>query len=139
LPFYRKKLALWLEPTWQSYSSNGKTNPDRKVSYQSLELSLGVRHYFFLHKNGSIFIDAAGVLDFPTELLITFVGADNRLGSNSLTAAVGLGASYKRLSVAGRYYTTRTVDGRTTLDSGQTLGLSCDYQKISVIVGYRLF
>ena len=139
LPFYRKKLTLWLEPTWQSYAANGKTHQDRTVSYQSLELSFGLRHYFFLQKNISIFLDAAGVFDMPTEFLITFLGADNRLSTTSITAAVGAGVSYKRLSLAGRYYTTRTVEGRTTLDSGQILPLRCDYQKISVIVGYRLF
>ena len=57
LPFYRKKLAAWFEPAWQSYSSNGKTNQDRTVSYQSFELSLGLRHYFFLSRDASLFLD----------------------------------------------------------------------------------
>jgi hypothetical protein len=139
LPFYHKKLAVWFEPAWQSYSSSGKANQDRTVSYQSFELSLGLRHYFFLGRDVSLFIDAAGVYDLPTECLMDYEESSYRLGTNSFTVAAGAGVRYKRISIAGRYYTSRTVDGRAKIGDSTFIPLSNDYQKISLIVGYRLF
>lgn len=139
LPFYRKKLAVWFEPAWQSYSSTGKTNGHRTVNYQSFELSLGLRHYFLLRRHASLFLDAAGVYDLPTECLMVYEGSSYRLGTNSFTAAAGVGVRYKKISLAGRYYTPRSVNGRAKITDTLFIPLSNDYQKICVIVGYRLF
>jgi hypothetical protein len=142
LPFHRKKWALLLEPAYQSYSSKGQGDEDLTVKYTSLELAMGVRHYFFLGKDASVFINGAAVLDLPTEYLSSYQESAYRMESTSFCAAAGLGATFKRFSIEARYYTTRTTDGRANIGSVSDaiiIPLSNDYQKMSVIFGFRLY
>lgn len=141
LPFHRKKWALLLEPAFQSYSSKGQVDEDLTVKYTSLELAMGVRHYFFLSKKASIFINGAAVLDLPTEYLSSYQEISYRMETTSICAAAGLGGTFKRFSVEARYYTTRTTDGRadiSTLSETIIIPLSNDYQKMSITFAYRL-
>lgn len=139
LPFHRKKWTLLLEPAFQSYSSKGQVDKNLTVKYTSLELAMGVRHYFFLSKKASIFINGAAVLDIPTEYLSSYHESSYRMESISICAAAGLGGTFKRFSVEARYHTTRTTDGRVNISSTSFIPMSNDYQKLSVIFGYRLF
>ena len=138
LPFHRKKWALLLEPAFQSYSSKGQGDENLTVKYTSLELAMGVRHYFFLGKNSSIFINGAAVLDLPTEYLSSYQESSYRMETISICAAAGLGATFKRFSIEARYYTTRTTDGRAKISSTTFIPMSNDYQKVSIVFGYRL-
>jgi hypothetical protein len=141
LPFHRKKWALLLEPAFQSYSSKGQVDENLTVKYTSLELAMGVRHYFFLSKKASIFINGAAVLDLPTEYLSSYQESSYRMETTSICAAAGLGGTFKRFSVEARYYTTRTTDGRADISTPSEtiiIPLSNDYTKMSIIFGYRL-
>jgi hypothetical protein len=141
LPFHRKKWALLLEPAFQSYSSTGQGDEDLTVKYNSLELAMGLRHYFFLSKKASVFINGAAVLDVPTEYLSSYQESSNRMETTSFCAAAGLGGTFKRFSVEARYYTTRTTDGRADVSTPSEtifIPLSNDYQKMSIIFAYRL-
>lgn len=138
LPFHRKKWALILEPAFQSYSSKGQVDESLTVKYTSLELAMGVRHYFFLSKKANIFINGTAVLDLPTEYLSSYQESSYRMESTSISTAAGLGVTFKRFSVEARYYTTRTTDGRVNVSSTVFIPMSNDYQKMSIIFGYRL-
>src|SRR5688500_1118512 len=72
LPFNNNKWALIAEPTYQSFKTSKRTQ-NRNVSggilvstvdYTSIELPLGVRHYFFLKNGSKFFINVAAVGDF---------------------------------------------------------------------------
>lgn len=141
LPFHRRKWALLLEPAFQSYSSSGKTNNDLTIKYHSIEVSLGVRHYFFLGKKASIFVNGAAVLDLPTEYQTSYEEHVYSMNTKPICMTAGLGAAFKRLSIEARYYATRTTTGRaliTTPFETIIIPLSNDYQKMSIIFGFRL-
>jgi hypothetical protein len=73
LPFNKNKWSIIIEPTYQRFKSEkSKQTPDvsggviiSKVNYESLELPLGVRRYFFLNKQSAIFANVSFCPNFP--------------------------------------------------------------------------
>jgi hypothetical protein len=145
LPFNRKKWSVWFEPTLQSYKANGTVNPATSITYKSFELALGARHYFYLGKSGSIFLNAAGILDIPTDHSGGWEGRNNAPAGldNTISFAAGAGATYKRFSIEARFYTTRTIKSSAgyPLPNGDTFlfDVNNEFQKISVIAGFKIF
>ncbi|MEJ7643313.1 MAG: hypothetical protein WKF87_01845 [Chryseolinea sp.] len=142
LPFHRKKWALLVEPAWQSYKAGGEVDNKKEVSYHSFELGMGIRHHFYLGKEFSIFLNGAAILDIPVEYLTTFLDERYRLETISISGALGLGASFKRFSMEARYYTTRSSTGEAVIETPQQtifIPLENDYQKMSIILGFRIF
>jgi hypothetical protein len=137
LPFNNNKWALIAEPTYQSFKTSKRT-PNRNVSsgtlistvdYTSIELPLGVRHYFFLKNGSKIFINAAVVGDFSFNSTIKF-------GRNSLDIKSGLNMAFgvgyklkKRYSLEIRYLTDRELLGNYSY-------WTSSYKTLSAIVGY---
>jgi hypothetical protein len=141
LPFHRKKWALLLEPAFQSYSSKGQVDDNLFVKYKSIELAMGLRHYFFLSKKSSIFINGAAVLDTPIEYLTSYQDNAVRMETMSFCAGAGLGGTFKRFSIEARYYTSRTAERVIKFSTATqviTIPVSNDYQNMSIIFGYRL-
>jgi len=144
-PFNRKKWAVWLEPAFQSYKANGTDSAARSITYTSFEVALGARHYFYLGKHSNIFLNAAGIFDVPIESAGGWEGRNN-VPSNShktFNLAAGVGFAYKRFSVEARYYTIRKMKGTAGVplpngDTGEFV-VHNEFQKVSVIVGFRVF
>jgi len=128
LPFNNNKWSLTIEPTYQQYQ-NDLAVP---ITYKSIELPLGLRHYFYLNKDLRLFINGAFVVDLPLEHTAEFSNFTLDTKRPKVNFAFGLGLNYKRLTLEGRYYTIRTG-----LDS--TGSYHFDFTKASVIFGYRLF
>ena len=143
LPFNNKnKWALIAEPTYQSFrSSKGKENENisggilvSAVDYSSMELPIGIRHYFLLKNRSEIFINAALVVDFNFDSSIQFGRANGTvLFSQKFESKpnVALGAGYKhkdRYSLEIRYLANRQVLAYSDWNSS--------YKTLSVIVGY---
>ncbi|MEJ1236627.1 hypothetical protein WBG78_00775 [Chryseolinea sp. T2] len=145
LPFHRKKWALWLEPAFQAYKANGTDSAARSITYTSFEVALGARHYFYLGKRSNIFLNAAGVFDVPIESTGGWEGRNNTPSNSDKTFnfAAGVGATYGRFSIEARYYTTRKMNGTAgvLLPNGDTglFKVQNEFQKVSVIIGYRVF
>lgn len=145
LPFNRKKWAVWLEPAVQSYKANGTDSSARSITYTSFEVAFGARHHFYLGKQSTIFLNAAGIFDSPIEHIGGWEGRNNAPNNSNktFTFAAGVGATYKRFSIEARYYSTRKMKGSAgmPLPNGDT-GLFVvhnEFEKVSVIVGYRVF
>ncbi len=130
LPFNKNKWAVTVEPTFQSYKS--VLSAKQKVNYKSIEVPLGLRHYFYFKPDRTLFINAAVVFDFPLQYDVQLSTTDFGRKDAGINGAAGLGFRLKRFSLEGRYYIVRT-----SLFGGS--GYFFDYQKTSVIVGYRLF
>ncbi len=146
MPYNKNKWSVIIEPNYQSYKSEKKRNLSNisggvlisKVEYTSIELPLGVRHYFFLNKNSKIFINASIIFDLSPNSLIKLERIDGseidnlkiRAGSN-----FGFGTGYKlnnKYSIEIRYQTPREV-------LINTKSWESDYKNISLIFGYSLF
>ena len=83
MPFNKNKWAIFLEPTYQSFNSE-KTEGNKtfSVDYESLELPIGIRHYFFLSDKSKLFINSAYVLDFAKDSAV-LIGNQSNVNDNS--------------------------------------------------------
>jgi hypothetical protein len=128
-PFSNKRWSVLLEPAYQRYTAHEPIY----LKYRSVEVPIGVRRYFSLNTNSGLFVDVAAIADFPT----TF---DMELAPNlffhatsvSTNFFIGGGLSFARFTIAYRHYTRR----RNKDDFGS---FTFNYQKQSVIVGFRIF
>lgn len=146
LPFNKNKWSVIVEPTWQSYKSEitketGNISGGEllsKVNYQSVELPVGLRHYFFLNDESKVFANISFIFDFPGNSSIEFSRSDGSLIDQmkiEMGTNLGLGVGYKfkdRYSLEMRYQTSREIlKGYVSWGS--------KYKTLSVIVGYTLF
>jgi hypothetical protein len=147
LPFNKGKWSFIIEPTFQNFKSVKTTNNLTTVSggtvnaiadYSSLEIPVGLRHYFFLKEDAKIFINASLVFDISSSSTIKYTRNDD---SNLKTYTIdsgnnfSLGAGYKfkdTYSVEFRYQNSRELLLKDlSLDSG--------YTTTSIIFGYSFF
>lgn len=140
LPFNKNKWALLFEPTFQRYydekiiQGSAFTPETATISYNSIEFPAGVKYYCYLEKG--LRLSLAGLM-IPSQSLnfdsyLTF-GDDDELDINTATNfSIGVGGDYKRISAEFRYYTNRHL----MLDYSSW---STNYQKFSLLLGYRIF
>lgn len=135
LPFNQNKWALVVEPTYQSYKVKEKVFMDNAdIDYQSLEIPMGVRHYFFLNEQSKLFVNGQIIIDInlgDSKIGFEHAEAMDVRGRNNL----GFGAGYtfnNRYSIEFRYQTNREI-------LSDYINWNSDYQTISVILGLRLF
>ncbi|CAA9200908.1 porin family protein [Flavobacterium collinsii] len=146
LPFNRNKWAIIGEPTYQYYSGEkskqtsnlvgGEVNV--KVDYSSIELPIGIRHYFFLKNDFKIFANASFVFDFALNSKIEFTRKD---GSKISTLDIKSGNGVV-LGVGGKLLDKYSVEfryqiGRSILN--EYLSWNSSFTTASVIVGYSFF
>lgn len=146
LPFNKNKWAITLEPAYQSFKSESSSPTDNIVGgervaivdYSSIEIPIGLRHYFYINKKSAIYLNAAYVMDFSMNSSVEFARKD---GSNLNTIEVkkgnniAFGAGYqynKKFSLEFRYQTNRDILGSYEY-------WSSDYSSMSFILGYQIF
>lgn len=140
-PFNKNKWAVILEPTYQSYK-NEKTTEEyggitTRVKYNSIELPLGVRHYFFLNNNSKIFINASYVMEVKQSSSYDFIRNGGNVSSLDIRPdnSMSFGVGYKfqnKYSIEARYQTNKNI-------LSDYVFWSSDYQTFSVIFGYSIF
>lgn len=83
LPFNKNKWATILEPTYQhfktkqkltnlSFVGNSVRDHDIEATYSSIEVTIGLRHYFYLSKNSKVFVNGLLIVDFGIDATIDF-------------------------------------------------------------------
>ncbi|WP_415326231.1 tRNA modification GTPase [Chryseobacterium sp. MMS23-Vi53] len=142
LPFNKNKWAIFAEPTYQYYKSEKESivYPGQyfeakylsKTDYKSIEVPLGVRHYFFLNDKSKIFINAAYVIDFQIKSKINTNYTELEISSGN-NFAFGIGYKYNNKFLVE----FRTSTQRTLLQNYNSW--SSKYQTSSIILGYTLF
>lgn len=145
-PFNRNKWALIVEPTYQYYK-NEKTKETNsllggqvtaKVDYKSIELPIGLRHYFFLKNDSKIFINASYLVDFALNSKIELLRKDGS-SINSLdiksrsTLALGVGGKlHDKYSIELRYIIDRSI-------VKDYIFVDSSFSTASLILGYSFF
>ncbi len=135
LPFNRNKWGIIFEPTYQYFNSEKKIYFYEMaiIKYGSLEFPIGVRYYFFINENLSIFLNGFYISNFCLNFNPTINYSDSSpldiKPSNCF--AVGGGINYKSISIEMRYYTSKDL-------LNNYVSWSADYQRFSVIIGYKL-
>ena len=151
MPFNKNKWAFIIEPTYQYYKSEKiKTvNPfdlvvpqERifNIDYESIELPIGIRHYFFLNNKSRIFANASAVLDFAGgNSNINYAYTSSRQNptileiKTGINLAFGLGYKHKdKYSLELRYFTNRDLFYNYQYWESK-------YHSLTVICGYTIF
>lgn len=143
LPYNNNKWAFLIEPTYQSYNTEKTNEYDYasggkaiiNVDYSSIELPVGLRHYFYLNNSSKIFINASYVFDFALKSSIEVKRTDgsalNKLEmdtNNNLAFGIGYKQN-KRYSLELRFQTNKDL-----LDN--YLYWNSEYKTMSLIFGY---
>jgi hypothetical protein len=146
LPFNKNKWAVIIEPTLrQKYNSekSQETNDfsggiiNSKVNYQSIEIPLGARHYFYLNDNSKIFVNVSFIFDVNNKSSVEYTRSNGTLIENleiSSRSNMAYGLGYKhnnKYSLELRYHTREVLGGYTNWRS--------DYITWSAIIAYSLF
>lgn len=134
MPFNKNKWSLIIEPTYQYFKSEKEiTNHSVKADYKSIEIPVGIRHYFFLNENSKIFINGSFIFDLSNNSIIDFSpGADLEIKTRN-NLAFGIGYKYNdKYSLEFRYQTSRKI-------LSDYIYWSSDYNTLSIIFGYSLF
>lgn len=143
LPFNNGKWSIFIEPTYRNYTSEKELlyvdfNTIKKytlvtMEYNSIELPIGGRHYMFLNKNSSFFLNAAIIVD--ASVFDSKINSSNE-GSYDLEikadAAMAFGGGFKfknKYSIEARYHTARKITSYRYITSS--------YQSFSLIAGYN--
>jgi len=148
LPFKKNKWSVFVEPTYQYFNGEEEivyieTRPEPRtvtVDYSSIELPIGIRHYFFLNKDSKLFVNAAFVMDFVLKSDIEYeeepvlIHDDISFGDVS-NFSFGAGYNYKKYTFEIRGTSNRNFYGG--LQSAPSR--KSKYGSISFIVGYKLF
>lgn len=146
LPFNKNKWGIAIEPTYRSYKSQKTTTVDNvsggiltaNVNYNSIEVPVSLRHYFFINTNSKIFINTSYLMDFSSKSSIEFTRNDgSSLSSLNIKTRnnIAFGIGYKhndKYSLEIRLQTNREVLGDYTF-------WSSEYKTSSIIFGYSLF
>ncbi|PXY47090.1 tRNA modification GTPase [Flavobacterium hydrophilum] len=146
LPFNKNKWAVIVEPTYQNFKAIKAKGYDSTISgeliaeakYTSIEIPLGIRHYFFLNKNSKIFINASFIYELTLKSRVEFSMADRSgifIKDFNSSNNLGFGIGYKlfdKYSIEMRYNTTRNVLANYTK-------WNSEYKTTSVIFGYTIF
>ncbi len=147
LPFNNDKWSFIVEPTYMKYSDTNRKEPEGSfsipvvgfISYQTIELPIGIRHYFFLNNHSKLFVNAQYVVDL---LLNNKYGlnADDTASStlvdfdlvSSGNFAFGVGYNFKnKFQVEFRTHTPKSLIN--------SLGLDSEFRSSSIVLGYTLF
>lgn len=139
LPVHKNKWSIPFELVYQNFMSESNTENGLLAfaNYNSIEIPIGLRHYFFLSKNSKIFVNTSYIFDYVINSSIDYKRPDNSDPSfleveSRGNIAFGAGLKlYDKLSVEMRYQTNRQIlGGYAFWDS--------DYRTVSLIVGYSL-
>jgi len=133
LPFHNRKWSLFAEPTYQYYKPASVSEPQRfTLTYQSLEIPIGIRHKFYMNDQSNIFINLGATIDLPFKSKVDVpsgIDLDMKPSSNFFA-----GAGYKfldRFSFEIRYSTPSTIIQYTVMD--------VNYKKLSFVLGYSIW
>ncbi len=130
LPFNNNKWAVIIEPNYQYFKTN---TIYAAINYKSIEVPIGIRHYFFLNNKSKLFVNGLFVWDIAFNSTLDYgerfpskIKPRNNFG-------FGIGYNYdKKFSLETRYTMNRDLFRNVTTDN-------TDYSTFSIILGYAIF
>ncbi|WP_149276547.1 outer membrane beta-barrel protein [Pareuzebyella sediminis] len=131
MPFNRNKWAFIIEPCYRYYEAEKQLERHYvEATYHSIEFPMGIRHYFFLNKKSSIFVNGSVVFDLPLNAIVDYDRVTDLEIKSSPNLAIGFGYKFKnKIGLELRWYSSRNV-------VRQWQNISSDYKAISAILGY---
>ena len=135
-PFKMNKWSLIIEPTFQYFNSKVNLKFETvAVKYSSVDLPIGIRYYFFLNQELKVFLNGLYISNFNYNFNSKLHFGDTYFDALKIkpadSYAVGGGIEHKRISAEIRYYSNKEL-------FGDYLTWKSDYNRLSVIIGYKL-
>ena len=114
LPFNKNKWGILFEPTYQYFNSTSQNElGNATINFRSLEFPIGLRYYFFLDKNLTLFINGLYIPGLSPDFNSTIVFNSNYATPLELktrrSLAIGGGIGYSRFSAEIRYYLNKDI------------------------------
>lgn len=145
LPFNKNTWSIFSNPAYQKYQAEktyvnndgfgvigAEITNNVKVDYSSIEIPIGIRHYFFLNNTSKIFVNAAYVIDVAGKSHFDFYNNKKLDSSAGKNFALGMGYSYKnKYSAELRLNTARNI-------LSDYISWSADYTTFGIIFGYTI-
>ncbi len=142
LPYNKNKWSVFVEPTYQKYTSDRQVERsfnfsegdifDASITYSSIELPVGVRHYMFLNDLSKLSIEVAFVHDFTMNSNINIDQTDDLTIDSNENFAFGIGYVFKNtFQFQIRYQLPRNI-----LDN--YVFWSSEFTTLNFTLGYRL-
>ncbi len=143
LPFNNGKWAVFVEPTYRSYKSEKNVLYAEMitfskytlvtVTYNSIELPIGGRHYMFVNEGAALFVDAAVLVDvssLDSKITSSDFGGYNLDVNADVALAFGLGFRFKnKYSIEAKYHTGRQLLNYRNINSS--------YNSFAIVAGYN--
>ena len=131
LPFQKNKWSIIIEGSFQYF--NNKKNGS-VINLKSIEIPIGVRHRFYLNDHLNLFLNVQFVPSFGYSFnSIAILKNTLELEADpGASVTLGGGLQYKRFNSEVRYYSDRPLFSNLVL-------YYTNYQRISVIFGYKIF
>lgn len=135
IPFNQYQLSIFLESNYQYFSGTHINEFDNNkittVNYKDIEIPIGLNYYVVFNSNSRLFFRAAVIPNIVLDdSSITFGNRHEKLDS-PVNAYIGIGFSYKRVSIDYRYYTTQNL----TVSIPETANDS-DFDHMSIRVAF---
>lgn len=140
LPFNNDKWSIFAEPTYTSTFSDKELADDNStaINFSYLELSVGVRYYFFLSDESKLLLNAGIAINLITSESSSTILTDDigrtvtRQIENANNLILGLGYELnEKFNIELRYSNRDVFQAYNSLTS--------DLNTFSVILGYNLF
>lgn len=135
IPYTHKKLSLAVEPVFQYFNSTTKAGTQTMIArFYTLDILVGLKHYFYLPKNTDLFLEAYVTPGptIPLSTVIKFEEAEDQLSwSRARHVVIGAGVNWKRFGAGFRYSPRRPVVEDRYITSR--------YSVVSFILSYRIF
>jgi hypothetical protein len=135
LPYNRNKWAIVAESSYQPFTSTVQARGGRTatVDYQTLEISAGLKHFFFLNDNNKLFVGGQAAYGFALDSDIKYEGSIQQNIKSSPNLVFAAGYRYRnRYTLEVRYGARRNV-------MRNYYYWTSSYQSLSLLVGYNLF
>lgn len=142
LPFNKNKWSFALESYYQNFKDDQPDNLSEttfeyaSVEYSSIDVSFGLRHYFFLNDNSKIFLTGSYVAGIPLSTQFSsklqYQAEDTKELDFRFNPAVGLGFDYNnKMSLEFKYNFNTTVLDKYAF-------WTSEYDTFSIVLGYNL-
>lgn len=135
LPFHRNKWAVFIEPTYQDFSFEGE-NFDLNASfdYSSIEVPVGIRHYFYINDEAKVFLNAAFSPIFLLQSEVNLEFSNEAEISTKPYLSGGVGFKFRsKYSFEFRLNSQREIFEKSE-DSWYS-----EFNTMSLILGYTVF
>ncbi|MEP2671541.1 MAG: tRNA modification GTPase [Cyclobacteriaceae bacterium] len=143
LPFNKNKWALLVEPTYHSFKDEEESpgvnqffTYDVIVDYTSIEIPIGIRHYFFIDDKSKVFLNWSYMIDLSMGSTIDFKVGDNLADSYEIgtrgSSVFGGGYNYNnKFNIELRYGSRDIMNSYSFWSS--------EYTTLSLILGVAIF